>query len=366
MHCSVLQFGGGRFLRSFVDLFVEQARGEGQDVGDVVVVQSTVSSRAEYFNNQSNGYHVLIRGIVDGHHVERVEQVRVVRRAIVADEAWEEVQSVALQESIKWIVSNATEAGYALEVDDSIAKPRSFPAKVTSILFSRYNAGLSGMKILPCELLTKNGKRLHELVCKQAQTWNLSDHFFDWLACECIWADTLVDRIVSRPPLDHPLFEQDRLLAVAEPFAFWGIQAKDEMPFFPHPSISIVDDLTPYAMRKLRIFNGAHTALVCRAMPLGFVTVREAMEDGAIRSWLERLLFDEIVPVVESIAVDAKEFADSVLERLANPYLDHKFEDISLYHETKIKTRLQPTYEEFIKLKGHAPALLEEMLLISR
>ena len=363
MHCSVLQFGGGRFLRSFVDLFVEQAREEGQDVGDIVVVQSTVSSRAEYFNNQSNGYHVLIRGIVDGHHVERVEQVRVVRRAIVADEAWEEVQSLALQESIKWIVSNSTEAGYALELDDSIAKPRSFPAKVTSTLFARYNAGLSGMKILPCELLTENGKRLYELVSKQAETWKLSEDFFNWLASECIWADTLVDRIVSRPPLDHPLFEQDRLLAVAEPFAFWGIQAKDEMPFFPHPSISIVDDLTPYATRKLRILNGAHTALVCRAMPLGFVTVREAMEDGATRSWLEQLLFEEIVPVVEKTTTDAKDFAGSVLDRLANPYLDHKFADISLYHETKIKTRLKPTYEDFIRLRGYAPALLEEMLL---
>ena len=366
MYCSVLQFGGGQFLRAFVDLFVEEAREEGQDVGDVVVVQSTFSRRAEYFNSQSNGYHVLIRGIVDGHHVERLDKVRVVRRAIVADEAWEEVQSVALQQSIKWVVSNVTEAGYALEIDDSIAKPRSYPAKVTSILFSRYNAGLSGMNILPCELLTENGKRLHELVYKQAQAWSLSDNFFEWLACECIWADTLVDRIVSRPPPDHPLFEQDRLLAVAEPFAFWGIQAKEKITFFSHPSISIVDDLMPYATRKLRILNGAHTALVCKAMPLGFVTVREAMEDGTIRSWLERLLFDEIVPVVESVAGDAKEFADSVLERLANPYLDHKLKDISLYHETKIKTRLQPTYEGFVKLKGHAPTLLEEMLLSSR
>ena len=360
--CSVLQFGGGRFLRAFLDLFIEQSRGAGQDVGGVVVVQSTDSPRARYFNSQADGYHVLIRGIVDGNHMDCVEPVRVVRRAIIAEEAWKEIQSIALQEDLKWIVSNVTEAGYKLESNDSIGRPRSFPAKIASVLLSRYSAGLSGLSMLPCELLPENGKRLYELVRKQSEIWKLPDDFFSWLAFDCIWADTLVDRIVSRPPPDHPLLKQDRLLAVAEPFAFWGVQARKEMPLFLHPAIFRVDDLTPFTIRKLRILNGAHTALVCRAMPQGFVTVREAMENGAIRSWLERLLFEEIVPVVEKTAIDAKDFASSVFDRLSNPYLDHKFSDIFLYHEVKMNTRLRPTYEEFIKLRGYAPALLEDIL----
>ncbi len=360
--CSVLQFGGGQFLRSFVDLFIEQSRGVGQDVGGVIVVQSTDSPRARYFNSQADGYNVLIRGIVDGNHIDVIERVQVVHRAIIAEEAWEEIQSIALQEDLKWIVSNVTEAGYILESNDSIARPRSFPAKVASVLLSRYTAGLSGLSILPCELLPENGKRLYDLVRKQSEIWKLPDGFFSWLAFDCIWADTLVDRIVGRPPPDHRLLRQDRLLAVAEPFAFWGIQARKEMPLFLHPSIFRVDDLTPFTNRKLRILNGAHTALVCRAMPQGFVTVREAMENGAIRSWLEKLLFEEVVPVVEKTTIDTKDFATSVLDRLSNPYLDHKLSDIFLYHEVKINTRLKPTYEEFIKLRGYAPALLEGIL----
>ena len=362
MHSSILQFGGGQFLRAFVDLFVSEARETGQDIGDVVVVQSTNSLRAKYFNSQLDGYNIIIRGIVNGGYSERIEPVRVVSKAIVAEENWKDVQTVVCKESVNWIVSNVTEAGYRLEVNDSIDNPRSFPAKVASVLFSRFNAGLSGMYLLPCELLAQNGRKLQKLVLRQSTAWNLPDSFFDWLSFDCIWADTLVDRIVSRPPVNHPLLEFDRLLAVAEPFAFWGIQASPQLPLFSHPSIEIVDNLKPYSMRKLRILNGAHTALVCRAMPRGIVTVREAMEDKGIRSWLEKLIFEEIVPVVENVTVEAKEFADSVLERLSNPYIDHKLEDIALYHETKLNTRLKPTFEEFIRLNGKAPVLLEKIL----
>ena len=362
MYSSILQFGGGQFLRAFVDLFVSEAREAGQNIGDVVVVQSTNSSRAKYFNTQLDGYNIIVRGIKNAGYSERIKRVRVVSKAILAEENWKDVQTEVCKESVNWIVSNATEVGYKLEVDDSIDNPRSFPAKVASVLLSRFNAGLSGMYLLPCELIAQNGRRLQELVLRQSEAWNLSDTFLGWLSFECVWADTLVDRIVSRPPADHPLLESDRLLAVAEPFAFWGIQAPQKIPFFSHPSIEIVDDLTPYSLRKLRILNGAHTALVCRAMPKGFVTVREAMADKKTRSWLEKLLFEEIVPVVENVTVEAKEFADSVLERLSNPYIDHKLEDIALYHETKLKTRLRPTYEEYIKLNGDAPVLLEKIL----
>ena len=362
MHSSILQFGGGRFLRAFVDLFVSEAREAGQDVGDVVVVQSTDSLRAKYFNSQLDGYNIIIRGIENDEYVERIERVRVVGKAIVAEENWKDVQTLACKESINWIVSNATEEGYRIEVNDLIDNPRSFPAKVASVLFSRFNAGLSGMCLLPCELLAQNGRKLQELVLRQSTAWNLPDSFLGWLSFDCIWADTLVDRIVSRPPIDHPLSESDRLLAVAEPFAFWGIQASKKLQLFSHPSIEIVEDLKPYSMRKLRILNGAHTALVCRAMPRGFVTVREAMEDKGTRSWLEKLLFEEIVPVVENVTVGAKEFADSVLERLSNPFIDHKLEDIALYHETKLNTRLKPTFEESIRLNGNAPVLLEKIL----
>ena len=65
-----------------------------------------------------------------------------------------------------------------------------------------------------------------------------------------------------------------------------------------HPAILRTADVKPYFLRKVRILNGAHTALVAKVGLKRFETVREALDDDATRSWLERLLFEEIVPTL--------------------------------------------------------------------
>jgi tagaturonate reductase len=125
-----------------------------------------------------------------------------------------------------------------------------------------------------------------------------------------------------------------------------------------HPAIERVQRLEPYYLRKVRILNGAHTALVAKAMPLGFQTVRQAMLDPQIGQWLRRLVFEEIVPVLEGRTEGPEQFARQTLERLANPFLEHRLADIALAHEVKLQTRLVPTYNEFIEHFGRQPPLL--------
>ena len=90
--------------------------------------------------------------------------------------------------------------------------------------------------------------------------------------------------------------------------------------------------------------------------------MREALADADIRAWLETLLFEEIVPIVAEQVEGAGYFAQQVLERLANPFLDHRLEDIALYHDIKIGTRLLPTYEDYVARRKEKPALLAEIM----
>jgi len=362
MQETVLQFGGGQFLRAFVDLFIDQANAAGHDVGKIVVVQSTESPRAGLFNTQHGHYHVLVRGLVSGSEVDDILEAGSVSRALVAAQQWTEVLEVARSPALRYIVSNVTEAGYELEDGDTVGEPRSFPAKVAAALSARFVAGEAGLCLLPCELLERNGDRLYKLVLEQVALWNLGGDFVEWLGNECIWVNSLVDRIVSRPPQGHPWAERDGLLAVAEPFALWAIEKQPGLDLFAHPSIEMVEAVEPYSLRKVRILNGAHTALVCKALPQGFVTVREALADAKIRAWLEALLFEEIVPIVAEQVEGAGYFAQQALERLANPFLGHRLEDIALYHDTKIGTRLLPTYGDYVARRSEKPALLTEIL----
>jgi tagaturonate reductase len=362
---TVLQFGTGKFLRAFVDLFVHELNREDAPVGQVVVVQSTGGDRARAFGDQDGRYHVALRGLRQGRRIDETIRVESVSRALTAADGWPDVLEVGRGPSLEAIVSNTTEAGYALDQEEKPADspPRSFPGKLLSVLKARFDAGAPGVSILPCELLDRNAERLLDLVVQTSQRWKLSGDLIDWIRSECTWHNTLVDRIVSAPSPDDALGADDPLFAVAEPFALWLVEGSPRpSTLMNHPAIQQVDRLEPYHLRKVRILNGAHTALVAKAMPAGFEIVRDAVLDPEIGSWLKTLLFDEIVPALEGRTEDPRGFAQEVLERFANPFLDHRLADIALHHDVKIKTRLMPTYEEFREKFGRLPQLLGDIL----
>ena len=366
---SVLQFGSGNFLRAFADVFIHDANQTDAPVGHIVVVQSTTSRRAALLNQQQGRYHVVTRGIRDGREIDEVKLIRSISRGLVANEEWSAVLDMARSPDLRLVISNVTEAGYTLDEGDHIGAidngnaPISFPAKLLAVLHARYQAGLPGVTILPCELLDHNAERLLDLVREQAVLWQLDQAFLAWLEQEVYWLNTLVDRIVSGKPAAHPLLAEDELLTVAEPFALWVIEGKGrERDLFTHPAIQIVEDVAVYSLRKVRVLNGAHTALVAKALPLGITTVRDAVADQSVGPWLRAVLFDEIVPTIAERVDGAETFAQQALERFANPYLDHKLSDIALHHETKMQVRLGPTYREYLEQHGSPPTLLDALV----
>jgi tagaturonate reductase len=360
---TVLQFGAGRFLRAFADLFIHKANEAGQNVGRIVVVQSTGDERATALNRQNGRYHVAVRGYESGAVVDRVEISASISRGVVAASHWDEVRAVARSPGLRIVLSNTTESGYNLDPADKAndAPPRSFPAKLLTVLRERFEAGRAGLTIVPCELREHNADTLRGLLLQLAREWKLPDGFTHWLERECVWLNTLVDRIVVDPAADHPLRAEDALLAVCEPYALWAIQKK-ATPFLNHPAVVWTPDVQSYFLRKVRILNGAHTALLIQAWPRGFKTVREAVLDAELGPWLERLLFEEIVPVLEGRVEGPVEFARQVLDRFRNPFFEHQLASIAAHHTAKVQVRLVPTFEEFTAKFGRTPPLLREVL----
>jgi len=362
---TILQFGAGKFMRSFADLFVHQANEQGQGIGRIVVAQTTGDGRADALTKQGGRYHVLVRGLENGIRVERIEEVASISRALSAAKQWDDLRKFARGEDLRYILSNTTEAGYDLDPADNSddRPPRSFPAKLLLLLKDRFDSHQPGVTVIPCELLDHNADKLLAVVLKLAESWQFSEELKDWLQTECVWLNTLVDRIVAATPTDHPLFRTDELLTAAEPFAFWAIQEKPKAgPFIKHPAIVRAAYIQPYFLRKVRILNGAHTALLCKARPRGFRTVREAVEDPELGVWLHRLLVTEIVPTLEGRVDGPEKFARQTLERFRNPFLEHKLSDIALHHEMKVKVRLVPTRDEFVARFNRRPPLLDEVL----
>jgi tagaturonate reductase len=355
----ILQFGAGNFLRAFVDLFASEA---GFD--EVVVVQSTGTDRADALRQSAGVYHVAIQGFRDGTIVDETCRVSSIREALHAGTQWDQVLQRACDPALRWIVSNTTEAGFSLDDSDSsfgTEPPASFPAKLLAVLLTRHRVGLPGPVILPCELLERNADRLLALVEEQAQRWRVDAATVVWLREECRWINNLVDRIVPGPPLRHPLLGHDPLLISAEPFALWAIES--EVPFeLNHPAVLTTRDIGPYQLRKVRILNGLHTAMVGYALPRGIETVREAVEHPEVGAWLQDLLNEEIIPVLAGRVDDPAGFGRVVWDRFRNPFLEHRLSSIALHHETKLKTRLLPTLVEYRAQFGREPQRLASLL----
>ncbi|MBY0232601.1 MAG: altronate dehydrogenase [Gemmataceae bacterium] len=361
---TILQFGSGRFLRAFADLFIHHANQQGQAVGRVVVVQSTGDGRAEGLNRQGGKYHVVVRGLEGGRMIDRVEECESVSRAVSANGQWGEVLALARSPDLRAILSNTTEKGYDLDPADnpSLQPPRSFPAKLALVLHARYEAGLPAPSLVPCELRERQASLLKGLVAGLAREWMLDEAFLAWLDA-APWHDTLVDRIVTGTPEGHPLLASDPMLTACEPYALFAIEEKPGVPrFLSHPKVVWTPDVMPFFLRKVRLLNGGHTALLIKALPRGFRTVREAVADPELGAWLEGLLLEEVVPVLQGRVDDPAGFAREVLDRFRNPFIDHKLADIAVHHAAKVEVRLAPTLAEYRAKFGKEPSRLAEVL----
>lgn len=361
----ILQFGTGRFLRGFFAPIVTESK-------SITVVQSRVGSTgAQSLNAQPDGYHVWTRGIENGKMIDQAEWIESIDKGLVAKSQWDELCQVATSSELELVVSNTTAAGLSLdESDDQLDFlkdcPESFPAKLVALLFLRFRKSLAPLTILPLELVEQNADRLKQLVLEQAKKWAATNtaEFIQWVTEENRWLNNLVDRIVVGPTSSPPWQGEDINAVVGEPFRMLAIQ-DDGRGRHPVPENSMVtwtEDLAPYFLRKVRILNGLHTAMVAKFLPQGVQTVLQCVTELRSREWLLGLLNEEILPALVSRGLEEKEFADQVIERFENPFFEHKLADIANGHESKLPIRIQPTFDEFVQAFGKTPEKLNEVL----
>lgn len=371
----VVQFGEGNFLRGFADWMFDILNERGLFGGRVVVVPPTCRGRIEPLNRQDGLYTVLLRGTERARPREDRRVVTAVSRAIDAYRSWDDLVRTFCQPGIRFVVSNTTEAGIAF-VDEPYRPgvcPDSFPAKVTSLLLERFRAcqghPASGLIFLPCELIERNGTTLRRMVLQHAEQWGLGAPFSAWVASANHFLDTLVDRIVAGYPRDEAesiseeLGYDDELLTAAEWFHLWVIEATGqvtaELPFDRAGlNVTWTDDLEPYRRRKVRVLNGAHTASVLAAYHGGLDLVSEMMADPVFGRFVERALFDEVLPAASRGDAEWQPYAEAVLDRFRNRSIRHELVAISLNSVSKWRVRVLPTVLEQVEQRGSLPPLL--------
>ena len=369
----VLQFGDGNFLRGFADWVIDIMNEKVDFNGDVQVIRPLRRGSSKKEDIQGGLYHVALMGLQNGKMISDTRLITCISGFIDPYENKNEFLADGENPDLEIVLSNTTESGITFNPNDDNpdTMPESFPGKVALLLYHRFKTfkgdPAKGLIFLPCELIEKNGETLRSLVLQYSELWKLPAKFARWVNDCNTFCNTLVDRIVPGFPKDNindiqaRTGYEDNQVVAAEPFHFWAIEGWSEKvkSFFAADkaglSVKFVNDLTPYRSQKVRILNGAHTALTPVAYLRGLRTVKESVEDSYCGSFLRTAIFQEIVPTLDSPVAELNQFADDVLERFQNPFIRHELKSIALNSISKFKVRVLPSIIEYQKRTGRLP-----------
>ena len=371
----VLQFGEGNFLRAFVNYWFDVSNEKAGWNGKCVLVQPIAPGLAGLINEQEGLYTLYLRGRENGEKVDRKRVISSVSRCLNPYEqaGFDTMMEVAVSDDLEYVVSNTTEAGIVYDSTCQLTDTpcSSFPGKLTQVLYKRWQAGKSGLVILSCELIDNNGKELLKCVNQYVDQWGLEDGFRKYINEECTFCSTLVDRIVPGRVKDADEVAKmeaangyhDELIDVGEIFGVWNIEGpawlEEKLPFKQAGlNCPVVPDVTPYKKRKVRILNGAHTGFVLGAYLAGFDIVRDCMQDDTVRGFMNKMLYEEVIPTLPLDKQDLEDFASAVQDRFNNPFVDHELMSISLNSTSKWRARNMPSFLEYLEKTGELPKCL--------
>jgi tagaturonate reductase len=378
----ILQFGTGVLLRGLPDYFVDKANKKGTFNGRVVMVKSTNHGNIDGLRAQDNLYTLCVRGLENGEVVEEYYLNNSVSRILTANEQWNEILQCASNEDLQIIISNTTEVGIQLTDDDIHADPPgSFPGKLLAFLYMRYKTfngdESKGIVIIPTELIVDNGDKLKDILIKLSHKNNLSEDFIQWLQQSNAFCNSLVDRIVPGRPdeeekekLENQLGYKDNFLIKTEPYRLWAIETpgkkvNDILSFSTtDKGVILTNDITKYRKLKLRLLNGTHTFSCALAYLNGFETVKEAMEDNEMAAFIQKLM-EEIAFTIANGNISLEEahvFSNTVTDRFKNPFIVHRWLDISLQYSSKMKMRNVPLLLNYYKKTNRAPGVMSKGL----
>jgi len=370
----VVQFGEGNFLRAFVDYAFYRLNKEVDFNAGIAIVQPLKDGMVNMINDQDGLYTLFMNGIKKGEKIQDIELIDNIVKTVNPYTEFANYLALAKEEELQFIVSNTTEAGIEFIESDTpgMQPPVSFPAKLTVLLYERFkhfNGDASkGVTVIPCELIDYNSETLKKYILQYVDLWKLEDAFKTWVSDACTYHSTLVDRIVPGYPraeieeYNSKLDYEDNLIVAAEPFFLWAIEGGDDLkaklPFHKTDlNVKIVDDIRPFKMIKVRILNGAHTAMVPFSLLHGNKLVMETVNGDFTGKFVNSVISE----ISETLDMDKNEitaYSEEVMDRFKNPFIKHALADIALNSVSKFKVRVLPSLLGYVNANKKLPVNL--------
>jgi fructuronate reductase len=365
---TIVHFGIGAFHRAHQAVYTDDANARGEAIWGIAGVSLRSPAVAAQLNPQDGLYTSAFRSASG----TRRRLVASVREVLVAPAAEQQILAALAAANTRIASFTISEKGYCRDaagnLDPNLAGDLSIYRFLAEGLALRRQSGLPGLTLLSCDNLSRNGEQLHTLL-----TQYLEQHapaLTRWFHDECTCPATMVDRIVPAST-EADLHEQaaalcqrDEGAVFTEEFTQWVIEDRfaGPRPQWEAGGAQFTRNVQAFETAKLRMLNGAHSALAYLGLARGHQFVHEAIADPFLQSLVLRLMREEaatsFTPAAEQ---DIHGYADILLQRFANPMLRHQLRQISMDGSQKIPQRWLDTLA-FHQRAGHScPAILSAL-----
>ncbi len=343
----IVHIGIGAFHRAHQAVYTDDAMRAGDRDWGIIGVSLRSGDVAAQLNPQDGLYAVNTRSASGS----QLRLVGAVQHVLVASETPQAVIDAIAAPTTHIISFTVTEKGYLRRPDGSLDLPEAAGGSslyrfVAAGLAARKAAGLPGLTLLSCDNLAGNGAVLRALMRDYLAAYH--PDLSAWFDSECRCPATMIDRIVpattdaDRAAVEAALGARDEGAVVTEDFSQWVIEDDfaGPRPRWEQVGAELVADVAPYETAKLRMLNGAHSALAYIGLGAGHDFVHQAIADPKIRPVIERLMRDEAAPTIDAApGQDLSAYAAALLDRFANPALNHRLIQIAMDGSQKIPQR---------------------------
>lgn len=361
----IVHFGIGAFHRAHQAWYTDLAMTAGDRdwmIAGVSLRSGTVAAQM----NPQDGLYTLSERSRDGAHSRVIGSVREVT---VAPQSPEQVVALLAAPATRIASFTVTEKGYCRAPDGSLDAAQTGEGSLYPFLakgFARRRAaGLPGLTLLSCDNLAGNGQQLERLLAQYLAPRDAD--LASWVADACAFPSTMVDRIVpaatnaDRAAVEALLGLRDEAAVMTEPFSQWVIEDRfaNGRPRWELGGAQLVSDVAPYETAKLRMLNGAHSALAYLGLARGHSFVHQAIADPAIRPLIDRIVREEAAPSLSPApGQDLAAYAEALLTRFTNPALEHRLAQIAMDGSQKIPQRWLATLAHHQREGCACPAIL--------
>ncbi|GAA4967081.1 mannitol dehydrogenase family protein [Kineococcus glutinatus] len=371
----IVHLGIGAFHRAHQAVLTEEAMAAAGDASwGICGVTQRSTAVLDQLGPQGGLYSVLVRSA--GGTDVRVRGP--VRELLCARDDPAAVPARLADPRVRVVTLTVTEKGYRhdpatrrLRTDDEEVRadaagrpPRTVVGQLARGLQARCAGDAGPVAVLCCDNLPANGEVLAGLVADFCDLLPAAEgeRLRSWIAANATFPSSMVDRIVpattdtDRAEAARLLGVEDHGAVVTEPFRQWVVEDSfaGGRPAWEHvPGVVLTGDVEPYEAMKLRMLNGAHSAIAYLGGLAGFAHVADAVADDDLAGFVRRFWAEEVVPTLDVPGgFDVTAYQHDLLERFANPALRHRTAQIAMDGSQKLPQRLLATARDRLAAGG--------------